>query len=81
MVGQRTFNVEVAPNDTVHDLKLQIEYKAGPPASEQRLLFAGKDLEDGDRMLSDCGVVALTNIDLAIRARGGGGAKPGPTKQ
>jgi ubiquitin-large subunit ribosomal protein L40e len=54
---------------TVLDLKRVIEEAEGPPADQQRLFFAGRQLEDG-RPLSDYGVVHETKLLLVLRLSG-----------
>ena len=47
-----TIPFEVDQDDTVGSLKLKIQEREGIPADQQRLVFAGKQLED-DRTLAD----------------------------
>ncbi|QJX71013.1 hypothetical protein F-liban_265 [Faustovirus] len=66
------FDIVEFPKATVDQLKTAIETKEGVPKDQQRLIFAGKQLEDG-KLLSSYGITEQSTIHLVMRLRGGGG--------
>lgn len=57
------------PNNTVEDFKLRIQDQEGFPLDQQRLIFAGKELEDR-RTLDSYGIQDSSTFHLVLRLRG-----------
>ena len=66
----KTIIIDVEPSDSIQIIKIKIQEKEGIRFTHQRLIFAGRQLED-EKTVQDYNIQKDSTIHLVLRLNGG----------
>uniref|UniRef100_A0AC34QQA9 NEDD8 n=1 Tax=Panagrolaimus sp. JU765 TaxID=591449 RepID=A0AC34QQA9_9BILA len=66
----KEIELDVEPTDKIERIKEKVEEKEGIPPAQQRLIFAGKQMND-DKTCEDYKIVGGSVLHLVLALRGG----------
>ena len=69
-VSGRTLALEVQPSETVEDVKMKLQEKENVDADHQRLVFAGKELEDS-QTIGSYAIAGEATLEMLFKMAGG----------
>ena len=69
-VSGRTLALEVQPSETVEDVKMMLQEKENVDADHQRLVFAGKELEDS-QIIGSYAIAGEATLEMLFKMAGG----------
>lgn len=65
----KSIAIDIEPTETIRQIKDKIEQQEAIPQGEQRLIFAGKGLQD-NHSASDYNIRANSTVHMLLRLRG-----------
>lgn len=66
----KEIEIDIEPTDTIERIKERVEEKEGIPPVQQRLIFAGKQMND-DKAAKDYNIEGGSVLHLVLALRGG----------